>query len=191
MTKAWRSVRRQLENGEMTSNIPPHSARTLAKVVRSSLDFTKSSRVVTLAFFGGAYVPSGMGAYVRGLRLELSQDPEIASASTARRTENFMSKDKSRKKHARRRYRGMKQQMRSISSKHNRRLSKSGMMPLPTPLPSPHAPRADSGSPPAGSPHLEPHSPAYEDLDPFTASYHGLAILFQGSDDHLRDFTRN
>lgn len=75
-------------------DIPPHSARTPARVVRSSRDFTKSKRVTTLEFLGGAYVPSGMVAYVRGFRLVLSQDPETANTSKAGRTENFMVRDR-------------------------------------------------------------------------------------------------
>jgi hypothetical protein len=68
--------------------------------VRSSLDFTKSRRVVTLEFFGGAYVPSGTGAYVRGFRIELSPDTETASASKVRKTANFILKDRILGEHA-------------------------------------------------------------------------------------------
>lgn len=68
--------------------------------MRSSLDFTKSRRVVTLEFLGGVYVSSGIGAYVRGIRIDLSPDTERVSASKARKTANFMLKDEILGEHA-------------------------------------------------------------------------------------------
>jgi hypothetical protein len=48
---------------------------------------------MTLEFFGGTYVPSGMDAYASAFRPELSQDTEIDNASRAGKAENFIVQD--------------------------------------------------------------------------------------------------
>ena len=46
----------------LESSVPPHSAKTLARMERSLRDLTKSNRVVTDELFGGTYVPAGTAA---------------------------------------------------------------------------------------------------------------------------------
>ena len=69
---------------------PPHSAKILARVLRSLRELTRSNRVVILESFGGTYVPSGIAAYVRGCRSDVSHLPKTGSKQKANALEIFM-----------------------------------------------------------------------------------------------------